>query len=336
MGYNTYSSAMCAAGAFDESPVAGLETPVVLIVFNRPSNTRRVFDAIRRVRPKTMLVIGDGARPDRTGETDRVAAVRAIVAEIDWPCFVQTNFSDANLGCRRRISSGLDWAFSKVDRAIVLEDDCLPSPSFFRFCQDMLTLYRDDRRVYSISGSNFSGSLTGEGHYFSAYAMMWGWATWADRWSDYRVDPDDVKAVLLRRWGRQPKRFAYWSKIFSNLARQRMDAWDYQWILTLWRHSALAVRPPVNLIQNIGFGADATHTTVATTPLAEFEAITTSADFKPHGPFIEDARQDAFDERLWAHLDWRSILLMHAPWLSRSARARFRTSMGLGSVRLPE
>lgn len=295
-----------------------LETPVAFIVFNRPEPTRRVFAAIRAARPTTLLVIADGARAGRDGEAERVAAVRAIVAEVDWPCRVLTDFAAVNMGCGARVSSGLDWVFAQVDRAIVLEDDCLPSPSFFRFCETMLGAYRDDRRIFAISGSNFGGATTGTGHYYSDYALMWGWATWADRWAEYRFTATDAAAVITTKWWKNPIKCLYWQRIFRQLNRGLIDTWDYQWLLTLWRNGAVAVRPPVNLVQNIGFGADATHTSVADTPLAAMLAVTTDADFAAaDGPVQGNRARDRHDDREWALLNWRSVALMYFPWLSR-------------------
>ncbi len=294
------------------------DVPVALFIYNRPVPTRRVLAAIAAVRPAVLLIVGDGARENRAGDAERVAQARAIVDLIDWPCDIRTNFAAHNLGSRRRVSSGIDWVFTQVDRAIILEDDCVPVPAFFRYCREMLNLYRDDRRVQSISGSDFARRDEPAGHYLSNFALMWGWATWADRWADYRVDPVDAAAVVDRQWGRSPIRWAYWRRIFTALAAQQMDAWDYQWILTLWRRKTLCVRPTVNLVHNIGFGADATHTTVTGTALGRMTAVDTPASFVDRvGPVAADRARDAIDERIWAQICVRSLVLMYLPWLRR-------------------
>lgn len=148
-----------------------LTTPVAFLVFNRPDTTIRVFEEIRRARPPKLLVVADGARADRPGEAEKCAQVRAIVEQVDWECGVLKNYADDNMGCKRRISSGLDWVFANVEEAIILEDDCLPHPSFFRFCEELLRRYRDDERVMMISGDNFQfgKKRTDYSYYFSKY-----------------------------------------------------------------------------------------------------------------------------------------------------------------------
>ena len=305
------------------APAEQLGVPVALFIFNRPELTWQVFARIAAARPRVLLVVADGPRTYRPDDAARVAAAREIVDFVDWPCDLRTNFADRNLGSRRRVSSGIDWIFTQVDRAIILEDDCVPVPAFFRYCGEMLDLYRDDPRIQSISGSNFAQQDAPAGHYCSNFALMWGWATWADRWADYRVDPADADAVVDRQWGQSPLRWAYWRRIFKALAAHGMDAWDYQWILTLWRRRTLCVRPTINLVQNIGFGAEATHTTVTDTPLNRMTAVDTPDSFVSRvGPVVADRARDAIDERLWAQIGIRSLFLMYLPWLRRPAWLR--------------
>ena len=147
-----------------------LNTPVVLIIFNRPDTTAKVFEAIRQAKPSQLLVIADGPRPEKPGEAEKCAATRAIIDRIDWDCEVLKNYSEINLGCQQRVSSGLDWVFQTVETAIILEDDCLPHPTFFRFCAELLAKYRDEPRVMAISGDNFQcgqNSETDKSYYFS-------------------------------------------------------------------------------------------------------------------------------------------------------------------------
>lgn len=316
-------STVAQADAATAAPAAQLDVPVALFIFNRPGPTSRVFAAIVAARPRVLLVVADGARTHRPDDAARVAAARAIVDLVDWPCDVRRDFSDRNLGSRRRVSSGIDWVFTQVDRAIILEDDCVPVPAFFRYCSEMLQLYRDDRRIQSISGSNFAREEAPAGHYCSNFALMWGWATWANRWADYCVDPTDAAAVVDRMWSRSPVRWAYWRRIFAALASHGMDAWDYQWILTLWRRRTLCIRPTVNLVQNIGFGAEATHTTVTDTPLNRMIAVDSPDSFARRvGPVAADCARDAVDERLWAQIGVRSVIMMYLPWMRRPAWLR--------------
>lgn len=301
------------------------EVPIVLIIFSRPDVTRRVFESIARLRPSRLFVIADGARPGRAGEADRVAAVRAIVESVDWPCEVNRAYASENLGCRRRVVSGLNWVFDQVEHAIILEDDCLASPAFFRYCEEMLETYRADPRVFAVSGSNFRRRSEPPGHYLSNFALMWGWATWRDRWRQYVPEPTDHTAIVRRMWWRRPLAWAYWSKIYRMLDRRKTSSiWDYQWILTLWRQRALACRPTVNLVENIGFGVDATHTTSAQSRVAGLPAEDPEGSFRRRvGPMRADSERDRIDESEWALINIRSLALMYLPFLERM-RARTR------------
>jgi hypothetical protein len=241
-----------------------LQTPVALFIFNRPEPTRQVFAAIRQARPTRLLLVADGPRPQRPGEAAWCAAARAVVAAVDWPCEVLTNFSVHNLGCRKRISSGLDWVFNTVEEAIILEDDCLPHPDFFPFCAELLARYRNDDRVMHVGGDNFQyGQRHGEAsYYFSRYPHIWGWATWRRAWRHYDVDmarwPTTRARVLADITHRGERRF--WDQAWSQVAEGRIDTWDYQWAFACAERGGLAVNPNVNLVTNVGFGALATHT----------------------------------------------------------------------------
>lgn len=245
---------------------AALNTPVVLIIFNRPDTTREVFEAIAKARPKKLLVVSDGARDSRPGEAELVAECRQIALAVDWECEVLTNFSETNLGCKTRVATGLDWVFSQVEEAIILEDDCLPSESFFVFASQMLEKYRGVENVGSISGSNMPGYKYPEesSYLFSKFPMIWGWATWARVWNKYEVDvpswPTTKRSGLLRSVLRTPKGRGFWIRALDGVHKKKIDTWDYQLSLTHWINGYLSVIPSKNMISNIGFGAAATHT----------------------------------------------------------------------------
>lgn len=244
-----------------------LQTPVAFIIFNRPDTTARVFAEIARAQPPQLLVIADGARSDRAGEAELCAATRAIIDRVDWDCEVQTLYADRNLGCRRRVSSGLDWVFDTVEAAIILEDDCLPDPSFFRFCEDLLERYRDDERIAQISGDNFQFGRrrTTGSYYFSRFNHIWGWATWRRAWKNYDVSlaawPEVRDGGWLQDILGDSGQASYWSRLFQRVADGQIDTWDYQWVFACWISNALTILPNVNLVSNIGFGPAATHTT---------------------------------------------------------------------------
>jgi hypothetical protein len=243
-----------------------MSTAVAFIIFNRPDTTERVFSEISKARPPKLLVVADGPREGKPGEYEKCAATRAIIDRVDWDCEVLTNFSDKNLGCKVRVATGLDWVFEQVEEAIILEDDCIPHPSFFRFCEELLIRYRDDERIGMISGDNFqlNREICKDSYYFSRYMHIWGWASWRRAWKHYDRDVSEwprikdqgrLKASFDRR-----REFKFWAKALDGVYSGRIDTWDYQWALALWMQSMVTIIPCVNLISNIGFGPDATHT----------------------------------------------------------------------------
>jgi hypothetical protein len=249
--------------------IEALQTPVVFFVFRRPDTTRRVFEIICKARPKKLLLVADGPRKDREGEMEACRKVREIISSVDWPCEVFTNFSESNLGCQERIISGLNWAFSLVEDAIILEDDCLPDLSFFHFCQELLDRYRTDNRVASISGTNLVEKYlkTEDSYFFSQLGGNWGWATWRSEWHRYDRHLEDWPKLkrdkMLFEIFDQPNMISYWTRIFDSMHEDRgPSAWDYQWLYAHLKNNSLTIIPRVNLVANIGFGIGATHTDI--------------------------------------------------------------------------
>ena len=236
----------------------GLKTPVAFLVFNRPDTTEQVFAAIRQAQPEVLLIVADGPRPDRISESVICAKVREITERIDWPCRVLRNYSEANLGCKIRVSSGLDWVFSEVDEAIILEDDCLPHPSFFPFCEKLLSYYRDDERVMMISGTNYllERLNSPESYAFSRYFAIWGWASWGRAWRQYDVDmqswPQFKKDEQLRGFYTDDYMRRMLASTFDATFSGRLNTWDSQWFFTCLFHNGLSIVPRCNLISNIG------------------------------------------------------------------------------------
>lgn len=242
------------------------DTPVALVIFNRPDLTARVVEALRAVRPARLFVIADGPRPGRVGEADRCAAARAVIERIDWECAIVKDYAAINLGSGKRVSSGLAWLFEQVDEAIILEDDCLPDPSFFRFCHELLARYRHDDRVMMISGMNPFGRWRAEteSYHFSHYGAHWGWATWKRAWRHYdfemRALRQPATPIRLLEVTGDPDQVAYHLQLCDLIASGQVASWDVQWTLTQLLRGGLAVVPARNLVSNIGFGPDATHT----------------------------------------------------------------------------
>lgn len=280
-----------------------MDTPVAFIIFNRPDTTERVFAEIAKAKPSKLLVVGDGARANREGEADRVAQTRAIIERVDWPCDVLTNYSDQNLGCRARVSSGIGWIFEQVEEVIILEDDCLPEPTFFRFCQEMLDRYRHDQRIGMITGDNFQFNRRygDDSYYFSKYMHIWGWASWRDRWMG-SYDVDMVHWQSIRDGGRiedlvaDKEEVGFWEETFNRVHQGEIDTWDYQWVFANWIEGRLSVVPSVNLISNIGFGVDATHTT-ATSPLSELPTVPMPFPLKHPSIRARNLNADRFSRR---------------------------------------
>jgi hypothetical protein len=305
---------------------SSFEPAVAFIIFNRPEHARAVLAAIASARPRQLFVIADGPRADRPDDVKRCAHARVLIERIDWPCDVRTNFSDVNLGVGRRIATGLDWVFDQVDRAIVLEDDCIPDPSFFRFCRELLDRHQDDRRVRTIAGSNF---LMGKArnhwsYHVSNFHALHGWATWRRSWQRTDMSMRGWPEVRDNGWLIDvcgSKRMAeFWASRFDLVHRGKLETWDYPYILSCWMDQALALTPNVNLIENIGFGAEATHTRF----VADFCHRPTEAMRFPlvHPPFfIRDAVSDAESVK-------RRLLPEEGSRLRRAARSLFHLATG--------
>ena len=315
-----------------------LRTPVAFFIFNRPDTTATVFDAIAAARPATLLVVGDGPRAARAGDEPLCAAARAIIERVDWPCRVVTNFSDHNLGCRRRVSSGIDWVFSLVEEAIFLEDDCLPDPTFFAFCEELLDRYRPDARVMHIGGTNFQGNarVSDESYYFSRHVHVWGWATWRRAWRHYDVD------MQAWSWAREQGRISdilstpaerqAFTPLFDRVARREIDTWDAQWTVACRAQNGLSIVPARNLVSNIGFRGDATHTSDPGHPVATMPTFPLSLPLTHPAYMLADSAADERTTAVFrpsAYRRARSVLfrLLHAAGRAQSAPARSGASL---------
>ena len=238
--------------------------PVLFLVFNRPDTTARVFQSIRRIQPMRLFIAGDGPRNSTPNDIKKVAEVRRIVSEIDWNCDCKTLFREKNLGCKHAVSSAINWFFENEEKGIILEDDCLPEQSFFYFCETMLNQYRDNKNIMHISGNNFqNGQKRGEGdYYFSIYSHIWGWATWKRAWEKFSLSVRDPKKIkeFIRGQIQDPRARKYWTDFLNKIQKNKIDTWDYYWTFSVWANNGLSILPNKNLVKNIGFGTDATHT----------------------------------------------------------------------------
>jgi hypothetical protein len=243
---------------------AQLDTPILFMTFNRPNEAKKVFREIRKARPKKLFFSSDG--PRNKNEKKYVEKTRKYVLKnVDWKCEVKTLLRDKNLGCKNACSGAINWFFDNVDRGIILEDDCLPSQSFFIFCQEMLEKYKDEEKIAHISGTNIDGiSEINSSYFFSSISNMWGWASWKRAWKIYDVD--------MKEW---PKYNSYFGmgklgynglflrikalRLFRLTYSGKIDTWDYQWDLISRAKRKLSIVPKVNMIKNIGVGGG-THT----------------------------------------------------------------------------
>ncbi len=238
-------------------------TPILLIIFNRPETTRQVFERLRDIKPKRLYVVADGPRSNVKTDIKFCHEAREIIGSIDWECELKTNFNDVNLGLKTTISKGISWFFESVERGIILEDDCVPNDSFFEFCEKLLEKYNNDRRVMSISGNNFIENYKNEeSYYFSRIPSVWGWATWRRAWQLMDLEMQKFAAF---------KKNKEIENIFNDSLTQKFwvfkfedefnggNSWAYPWVFTHFINNGLCIIPRTNLVSNIGFGSEATH-----------------------------------------------------------------------------
>lgn len=249
------------------TPKKPLSIAVLLLVFNRLDTTKQVFEAIKKAKPPRLYIAADGARDANEGEEVKVQSVREyILSNINWDCEVKTLFRDANEGCKLAVSGAIDWFFDNEEMGIILEDDCLPTQSFFWFCEELLEKYKDDTRVGQVSGFNPLNSFNSldDSYLFSKFGPIWGWASWRRAWSHYDVKIEQwpkVKSDGIIDLMTDSKKETLWrTKLFDNIYAEKIDTWDYQWSFSKLINSELSIVPSRNLIQNIGFGDESTHT----------------------------------------------------------------------------
>lgn len=241
-----------------------MHTPLLFIVFNRPSTTQKVFERIRKLKPAKLYIAADGPRKNVPGEYGLCEQVRDIVRDIDWSCSVETSFKDQNLGCKKAVSSAISWFFEHEEMGIILEDDCLPHPSFFPFCESLLKRYKDDHSVFTISGNNFQPKKrTKHSYYASKYMHCWGWASWRRAWKHYDIDMKDWQSNkwILKTVFDKRSDVKHWEILFDRVSNGEIDTWDYIWQYYIWKKGGINLLPEKNIVTNIGFGNHGTHTT---------------------------------------------------------------------------
>ena len=307
-------------------PPAPLQTAVLFLVFNRPDTTARVFEAIRKAKPPRLYVAADGPRANREGEAERVTRVREIATAVDWPCEVKTLFREENLGCKYAVSGAITWFFEQEEQGIILEDDCLPKISFFYFAEQLLFHYADDEQVVMISGTNHLGkSGSNKDSYFFGFGDIWGWAAWRRSWKLYdghleilsnEKSLNKLKSICdLTPW------------VFSNLLsgcqkvkQGKLSSWGYPWAISRIAAGGLSIVPSVNLIQNIGFGDDATHT-------KSIEQQDKPHCYEINFPLMHPVKKGIdfqhYKERRWNERRQLIIRILSLKWLGRRVNRLF-------------
>jgi hypothetical protein len=237
-----------------------LNTPVLFLIYNRPDKTQKVFDAIRSVKPTKLFVVADGPKNNETPVLCQ--QTRDIISSVDWDCELKTLYRDKNIGSKYSVSSGIKWFFEHVDEGIILEDDCVPNDSFFFFCSSMLGFYRDNDKIMHITGTSLidQGQKHNHTYYFSNYPNIWGWATWKRAWNKYDLELADklYYKKLIKTCFKDPFERKFWNNVLTTL--HKLDAWDYQWMFSIWKAGGVCINTNYNFVSNIGFDESATHT----------------------------------------------------------------------------
>lgn len=248
-----------------------LTTPVAFIIFNRPDTTKVVFEEIRKAKPSKLYIISDAPREGRDDDIEKVKETREYVENhIDWECEVHKNYAESNMGCKERVHTGISWVLENEESTIILEDDVVPMPEFFIYCQVMLKHYKDNDKVMMVSGTNLLKEVEVKNQYtFSCFSSIWGWATWKRAWEKYDVD--------IKEWPRVHKEgsfkcvqsglaYMFLKRNMDSVYNHVKDTWDIQWDFCRHYYRGLGVVPKENMIKNIGFDReDATHTTGSST-----------------------------------------------------------------------
>jgi hypothetical protein len=243
-----------------------LKAPILLLAYKRPEHTAKVLESIQGANPSSLYISMDGPRPGRKGDVELCARTRALISAFNPGCEIRVQLHEQNLGCKKAVIAGLDWFFSHEEEGIVLEDDVVPVPCFYRYCEELLERYRDDERIGAICGSRFlfDDPAAGDSYFFSRLCFIWGWASWRRVWRTYDPDIKDwPQARHERRIWRATNSFratVYWTLVLNGMYGNKNDIWGYQWQYNLWQRNQLSIIPNRHLVRNIGMGSvEGTH-----------------------------------------------------------------------------
>lgn len=308
-----------------------LQTAVLFLIYKRPEPTRRVFAAIRAAQPARLYLAADFPPANRSDEIAAAKALRAYVVEhVDWPCAVQKRFHEEHLGCKLAVSGALDWFFGHEAEGIILEDDCLPDATFFPFAEELLQRYRGDERVMSIAGNHFNwrDRSCPHSYFFSRSHFSWGWASWRRAWQHYDRNLELWPQLRNTDWlltvGEGDRAFQrYWTKKFDELHAGLIDTWDYQWTFAAWAQGGLTAVPSRNLVKNIGFGADATHTRKRRLHLERIPLEKMDWPLVHPSHLVRDGAADRWMDRTEQRIRARDVLAFQVANCWRNFRARW-------------
>ena len=220
--------------------------PVLILGYNRPFHIKKLINSLRKIKPKRIYVSLDGSKKNLE-DIKKSELVKKQVNKINWDCVIKKNYNSKNLGCRESVSKGIEWFFNNNKFGIILEDDCIPNQSFFDFCHVINQLYKNNKKIFSISGSNFFNGKIKDDYYFSKYPHCWGWATWSRAWKDY-----DYNLSFWNKWKKTKSwkllhtnniERKYWEKIFDKVKKEKIDSWAYVWTCSVWKKNGLTIIP---------------------------------------------------------------------------------------------
>jgi hypothetical protein len=241
------------------------DTPILIIIFNRPKLVQGLFDEIKKHKPKELFVFCDGARVDKPNELELLNKSKSIFEEqIDWDCKLETYYLEENKGAGRAICQAIKWFFTNVNQGIIIEEDCLPHSDFFLYCQELLNKYKDNKEVMLIGGNNLHNEkYINDSYYFSAYSHIWGWATWKETIDGYNFSLDNISnkeaKKILKSYFPTPSERGYWYDRFRLIKQNKINTWDYQLMFNIWKIRGVTIIPSVNLVKNCGFDKDSIH-----------------------------------------------------------------------------
>lgn len=313
--------------------------PVLMVFFNRSEPLKKVFEAVRKARPKKLFLAQDGPRPSNAIDVRNIVACRDVVKNIDWDCDVYTNYSDINLGCGKRMSSAITWAFEHVDRLMILEDDCVPNQSFFPFCEELLERYKDDERISMISGMNHLEkyqNYNNDSYIFCSSGAIWGWATWKRQWQNYDFEMNFVDRLDVFNKIKKSNYPKCYKKDLIKQGKNRVEtlkkgkklsSWTFQYNMIRFLNNQVTIVPSVNMISNVGLTGDSTHasSTMKMIPKGLQKVFYMERHDIPfplkHPEVIY--RDDEFDKKVWRLMGMPTHVAVHRKFSSIIRRIFF-------------